>query len=72
MKVQRECELDERAMCALQEDRKQFLCRAVENYINCLQSGGEHDMRIFRLCSLWLENSGVAEVNGMMKVMSGD
>ncbi|XP_062910203.1 serine-protein kinase ATM isoform X3 [Mobula hypostoma] len=67
VKIQRECELDERAMCALQDDRKQFLCKAVENYINCLQSGEEHDMRIFRLCSLWLENSGVPEVNEMMK-----
>ncbi|XP_069747371.1 serine-protein kinase ATM isoform X3 [Narcine bancroftii] len=67
VKVQRECELDEQAMRALQEDRKQFLCKAVENYINCLQSGEEHDMRIFRLCSLWLENSGVPEVNEMMK-----
>ncbi|XP_051881914.1 serine-protein kinase ATM isoform X5 [Pristis pectinata] len=69
VKVQRECELDEQAMCALQEDRKQFLCKAVENYINCLQSGEEHDMRIFRLCSLWLENSGVPEVNEMMKLI---
>ncbi|XP_072119204.1 serine-protein kinase ATM isoform X1 [Mobula birostris] len=67
VKIQRECELDERAMCALQDDRKQFLCKAVENYVNCLQSGEEHDMRIFRLCSLWLENSGVPEVNEMMK-----
>uniref|UniRef100_UPI00398E438B serine-protein kinase ATM n=1 Tax=Pristiophorus japonicus TaxID=55135 RepID=UPI00398E438B len=67
VKVQRECELDEQAMCALQEDRKQFLCKAVENYINCLQSGEEHDMRIFRLCSLWLENSSVPEVNNKMK-----
>lgn len=24
-------------------------------------------MWIFRLCSLWLENSGVSEVSGMMK-----
>ncbi|XP_067889819.1 serine-protein kinase ATM isoform X3 [Heterodontus francisci] len=67
VKVQRECELDEQAMRALQEDRKQFLCKAVENYINCLQSGEEHDMRIFRLCSLWLENSNVPEINKMMK-----
>ncbi|XP_059502620.1 serine-protein kinase ATM isoform X2 [Stegostoma tigrinum] len=67
VKVQRECELDEKAMCALQEDRKQFLCKAVENYINCLQSGEEHDMRIFRLCSLWLENSNVPEINNKMK-----
>ncbi|XP_011366455.1 serine-protein kinase ATM isoform X2 [Pteropus vampyrus] len=67
MKVQRELELDECALRALKEDRKRFLCKAVENYINCLLSGEEHDMWIFRLCSLWLENSGVSEVNGMMK-----
>eukprot|EP00062_Callorhinchus_milii_P019767 gi/632974673/ref/XP_007903808.1/ PREDICTED: serine-protein kinase ATM [Callorhinchus milii] len=67
VKVQREFEIDERAICALQEDRKKFLCKAVENYISCLQSGEEHDMRVFRLCSLWLENSAVPEVNSMMK-----
>uniref|UniRef100_A0A8C3RPQ8 non-specific serine/threonine protein kinase n=1 Tax=Chelydra serpentina TaxID=8475 RepID=A0A8C3RPQ8_CHESE len=67
VKVQRELELDECAIRALSEDRKRFLCKAVENYINCLLSGEEHDMWIFRLCSLWLENSGVFEVNGMMK-----
>ncbi|XP_076969163.1 serine-protein kinase ATM isoform X2 [Tamandua tetradactyla] len=67
VKVQRELELDECALRALKEDRKRFLCKAVENYINCLFSGEEHDMWVFRLCSLWLENSGVSEVNGMMK-----
>nr|XP_014351298.1 PREDICTED: serine-protein kinase ATM [Latimeria chalumnae] len=67
VKVQRELELDERALDALKEDRKRFLCKAVENYINCLESGEEHDMWVFRLCSLWLENSTVFEVNKMMK-----
>ncbi|EHB14073.1 Serine-protein kinase ATM [Heterocephalus glaber] len=67
VKVQRELELDECALHALKEDRKRFLCKAVENYINCLLSGEEHDMWVFRLCSLWLENSGVFEVNAMMK-----
>ena len=67
IKVQRELELDEGALRALKKDRKRFLCKAVENYINCLLSGEGHDMWIFRLCSLWLENSGVSEVNGMMK-----
>lgn len=67
VKVQRELELDECALRALREDRKRFLCKAVENYINCLLSGEEHDLWVFRLCSLWLENSGVSEVNGMMK-----
>ncbi|KAF6332533.1 ATM serine/threonine kinase [Rhinolophus ferrumequinum] len=67
VKVQRELELDECALQALKEDRKRFLCKAVENYINCLLSGEGHDTWIFRLCSLWLENSGVPEVNEMMK-----
>ncbi|XP_016073693.1 PREDICTED: serine-protein kinase ATM isoform X3 [Miniopterus natalensis] len=67
IKVQRELELDECALRALKEDRKRFLCKAVENYISCLLSGEGHDTWIFRLCSLWLENSGVSEVNGMMK-----
>lgn len=69
VKVQRELELDECAIHALTEDRKRFLCKAVENYISCLLSGEEHDMWIFRLCSLWLENSGVDRVNEMMKVL---
>ncbi|XP_063807673.1 serine-protein kinase ATM isoform X2 [Pseudophryne corroboree] len=67
IKVQRELELDECEIAALREDRKRFLCTAIENYISCLVSGEEHDMWIFRLCSLWLENSGVAEVNSAMK-----
>ncbi|XP_062830674.1 serine-protein kinase ATM isoform X1 [Anolis carolinensis] len=67
VKVQRELELDECAIRALAEDRKRFLCKAIENYINCLLSGEEHDMWIFRLCSLWLENSGISEVNGMIQ-----
>ncbi|XP_075347105.1 serine-protein kinase ATM [Mycteria americana] len=67
VKVQRELELDECAIHALTEDRKRFLCKAIENYISCLLSGEEHDMWIFRLCSLWLENSGVDRVNEMMK-----
>ncbi|XP_006833863.1 PREDICTED: serine-protein kinase ATM [Chrysochloris asiatica] len=69
VKVQRELELDECALRALREDRKRFLCKAVENYINCLLSGEEHDTWVFRLCSLWLENAGVSEVNGMMKAI---
>ncbi|XP_030331993.1 serine-protein kinase ATM isoform X1 [Strigops habroptila] len=67
LKVQRELQLDECAIHALTEDRKRFLCKAVENYISCLLSGEEHDMWIFRLCSLWLENSGVGRVNELMK-----
>ncbi|NP_001081968.1 ATM serine/threonine kinase L homeolog [Xenopus laevis] len=67
VKVERELQLDECAILALIEDRKRFLCKAVDNYISCLVSGEEHDMWIFRLCSLWLENSAVSDVNSMMR-----
>ncbi|CAB1347999.1 unnamed protein product [Coregonus sp. 'balchen'] len=67
VKVQRELELDERALSNLQADRRRFLCKAVENYIQCLEQGEEHDTWVFRLASLWLENADVKTVNDMMK-----
>lgn len=68
VKVQRELELDEKALSNLQADRQRFLCKAVENYIQCLEQGEEHDTWVFRLASLWLENADVKAVNNMMKV----
>ncbi|XP_022624615.1 serine-protein kinase ATM [Seriola dumerili] len=67
IKVQREVELDEKALSNLQSDRQRFLCKAVENYIQCLEQGEEHDTWVFRLASLWLENAVVKDVNDMMK-----
>lgn len=67
-KVHRELELDETALSNLQADRQRFLCKAVENYIQCLEEGEEHDTWVFRLASLWLENADVKPVNDMMAV----
>lgn len=70
-KVQKEMELDEKALANLRADRQRFLCKAVENYVQCLEQGEEHDTWVFRLASLWLENGGVAAVNATMKVSEG-
>lgn len=67
-KVQKELELDEKALSNLQADKQRFLCKAVENYIQCLGEGEEHDTWVFRLASLWLENGDVGAVNAMMTV----
>ncbi|XP_044057149.1 serine-protein kinase ATM isoform X1 [Siniperca chuatsi] len=67
IKVKKELQLDETALSNLQEDRQRFLCKAVENYIQCLEQGEEHDTWVFRLASLWLENANVKAVNDMMK-----
>lgn len=66
--MQRELVLDEKALSDLRSDRQRFLCKAVENYIQCLEQGEEHDTWVFRLASLWLENADVKNVNNMMKV----
>lgn len=68
MKVQKELDLDQKALSNLQADRQRFLCKAVENYAQCLGEGEEHDTWVFRLASLWLENAGVKAVNDVMKV----
>ncbi|KAF6721632.1 Serine-protein kinase ATM [Oryzias melastigma] len=67
IKVQRELELDEKALSNLRTDRQRFLCKAVENYIRCLEQGEEHDTWVFRLASLWLENADIKVVNDAMK-----
>ncbi|XP_061682550.1 serine-protein kinase ATM isoform X3 [Syngnathoides biaculeatus] len=67
VKVEREMELDERALSNLEADRQRFLCKAVENYIQCLEQGEEHDTWVFRLASLWLENADIKAINDMMK-----
>ncbi|KAM4589980.1 serine-protein kinase ATM [Fundulus diaphanus] len=67
IKVQRELQLDEKALSNLRSDRQRFLCKAVENYIQCLGQGEEHDTWVFRLASLWLENADIKDVNDMMK-----
>ncbi|XP_028818161.1 serine-protein kinase ATM isoform X2 [Denticeps clupeoides] len=66
VKVMRELELDVQALENLQTDRKRFLLKAVENYIRCLELGDEHDTWVFRLASLWLENSDKKSVNDAM------
>ncbi|KAG5269701.1 hypothetical protein AALO_G00205070 [Alosa alosa] len=66
VKVQRELELDVRALDNLQKDRRRFLLNAVENYVRCLELGQEHDTWVFRLASLWLENADARSVNDVM------
>lgn len=67
-KVQKELELDEKALSNLRADRQRFLCKAVENYAKCLEQGEEQDTWVLRLASLWLENGHIAAVNATVKV----
>ena len=52
----------------MEEDKTKFLIKAVDNYLRCLQSGDQHDMRIFRLTSLWFNNAADKTVTKLMAV----
>ncbi|KAL4233543.1 hypothetical protein ACF0H5_008223 [Mactra antiquata] len=59
--------IDKHELECMVEDRTLFLLKAVKNYIQCLRSGDSHNLRVFRLTSLWFNNVCNEEVNDMMK-----
>ncbi|KAK3593829.1 hypothetical protein CHS0354_011431 [Potamilus streckersoni] len=65
--LEKQSEIDQAELKAMLEDRTQFLLKAVENYIKCLGCGDQHNLRIFRLTSLWFSNAGNEEVNQMIQ-----
>eukprot|EP00794_Sanderia_malayensis_P017373 gene17373-19112_t len=54
---------DQSELQQMLKDRKQFLKKALENYVRCLCGGDNYDLHVFRLCALWLENSNEDFVN---------
>ncbi|KAL3883922.1 hypothetical protein ACJMK2_030148 [Sinanodonta woodiana] len=65
--LEKQSEIDQAELKAMLEDRTQFLLKAVKNYIKCLGCGDQHNLRIFRLTSLWFSNAGNEEVNKMIQ-----
>lgn len=62
--------IDEQELHHMMEDKDKFLKHAIHNYIKCLHSGSKHDMRAFRLTSLWFANSSNLQVNTDIRVRS--
>lgn len=56
-------------MRALEDDKARFLVTAVENYLRCLKAGDRHDLRVFRLTSLWFSNNGKQDINKLIRVI---
>ena len=66
--LEKQSNIDKQEVVAMIEDRKRFLHHAVRCYSSCLQRGDTHDLRIFRLMSLWFDNSSSPEVNEALEV----
>ena len=60
--------IDEQEMVQMEENKKKFLLQAVGNYLKCLQMGDKHDLRVFRLASLWFDNNTNQQINKGIKV----
>ena len=60
--------IDQSELNVMQEDRDRFLHQAVQNYIKCLQLGDKHDIRIFRLVSLWFSNPTSTSISELIMV----
>ncbi|KAK3095904.1 hypothetical protein FSP39_020638 [Pinctada imbricata] len=59
--------IDQSEMDSMERDRVKFLMTALENYLKCLRYGDKHDLRMFRMTSMWFSNSAMKEVNNLMK-----
>ena len=62
--------IDEAELQSLATDKDHFLKCALSTYLKCLQIGDRHDLRVFRIMSLWFDNSNDAQVNKTMQVGS--
>ncbi|XP_022082003.1 serine-protein kinase ATM-like isoform X2 [Acanthaster planci] len=66
--LKKQSEIDERELDSMMQDRENFLQKAVECYLKCLEFGtSDHDLRVFRVCSLWFENSSEDDINKLVQ-----
>ena len=61
--------IDEQEIEALENDCKNYLHQALENYLRCLKAGHLYDFKIFRVVSLWFDNCLSSDVNAIIEVI---
>jgi serine-protein kinase ATM len=60
-------DIDEKELKILNYDKETYLCKSIENYLNCLEFGNDHDIHMFRLIALWTQNNTNVKVNKIIK-----
>ncbi|XP_071956069.1 serine-protein kinase ATM-like [Antedon mediterranea] len=61
--LEKQKEIDETEVAAMEDDKSNYLHKAVNWYLTCLMSSDENDIRTFRVCSLWFDNANDPDVN---------
>ncbi|KAL6075751.1 non-specific serine/threonine protein kinase [Balamuthia mandrillaris] len=67
--LERQCDIDKQENKRLETDRDMLLHNAVDNYLQCVITGDidVYDVRVmFRLCSLWFNNSQDLHINKLI------
>ncbi|KAG0417082.1 hypothetical protein HPB47_005900, partial [Ixodes persulcatus] len=65
--LERQSDLDRGEAAGLRASRTRYLLQALGNYLRCLQGSSTHDLRLFRLASLWVGNASLPDVNALLQ-----
>ncbi|CAN7987992.1 unnamed protein product, partial [Ixodes hexagonus] len=65
--LERQSDLDRGEAAGLRASRDRYLLQALDNYVRCLKGSSSHDLRLFRLASLWVDNASLPDVNALLK-----
>ncbi|KAF8778750.1 Serine-protein kinase ATM like protein [Argiope bruennichi] len=68
----RQANIDQEEMESVEADKKRFLEKAINNYLQCLRGSDTHDLWIFRLISLWFQNLDDDVINKIIKEKVSD
>lgn len=64
---EKQSSIDESELTSLEENVVNFRDKALKNYLCCLRDSNTHDLRVFRVISLWFDNYQEAAINTIMK-----
>ncbi|CAH1798625.1 unnamed protein product, partial [Owenia fusiformis] len=60
--LKKQSQIDDAELKSLVKDKQRFLLSALLNSLKCLQYGDTHDLRVFRMTSLWFDNAANDEI----------
>nr|CAB3224438.1 serine-protein kinase ATM-like [Phallusia mammillata] len=70
--VDKNLNIDKQELTRIEEKAREFLSSALRSYIQCLQLSDQHDILMYRICALWLENPSQSSTNSLMSSEHGN
>ncbi|KAK8749809.1 hypothetical protein OTU49_015558, partial [Cherax quadricarinatus] len=64
--LERNINLDNQMIMDLEKQKEEYLYIALENYFKCFMVSSKHEMVVYRIVSLWLENVASETVNQLV------